>query len=50
MATRVYEVETGRSARIRGDAHLAAVKNRKMISVLFKNKENEHKNDEMRVI
>ena len=47
--TRVYEGETGRSARIRGDEHLAALKKQKNYSVLFKHKENEHKNEEMRI-
>ena len=47
--TRVYEGETGRSARIRGDEHLAALKKQKNDSVLFKHKENEHTNEEMRI-
>ena len=46
---KVYEGETGRSARIRAKEHMADFKNKRQKSVLFKHKENDHKHEEMHV-
>ena len=43
--TKVYEVESSRSARIRGSEHLSDLDKQRSSSVLFKHKENEHKHE-----
>ena len=45
---RIYEGESSRSARIRGEEHAREFKNQKINSVLFKHKQNEHQNEEMK--
>ena len=46
---RIYEGESSRSARIRGGEHYNDLKKEKECGVLFKHKQNEHKNEEMEV-
>ena len=43
--TKVYEGETGRSARTRGAEHLKEFEKKKEKSVLFKHKLTDHKNE-----
>ena len=45
---KVYEGETGRSARLRGAEHVADLKNKRKNSVLYKHKMCEHKNEEVK--
>ena len=45
---KVYEGETGRSARLRGAEHVADLKNERKNSVLYKHKMKEHKNEEVK--
>jgi hypothetical protein len=42
---KVYEGETARSARIRGAEHLKEFEQKKEKSVLFKNQNSDHKNE-----
>ena len=44
---KVYEGETARSARIRGVEHLRGFKGEKSDNVLYKHKQNDHKNEDM---
>ena len=46
---KVYEGETGRSARLRGGEHLAGLRLKRRTNFLFKHKENDHKNEEMHI-
>ena len=46
--TKVYEGETGRSARIRGAEHLKELEKKKEKSVLFKHKMNDQKNEDVK--
>ena len=46
---RVYEGESSRSARIRGNEHLSDLKNQRSSSVLFKHKEKEHQFENMEI-
>ena len=46
--TKVYEGETGRSARTRGAEHLKEFEQKKERSVLFKHKMTDHKNEDVR--
>ena len=46
--TKVYEGETGRSARTRGAEHLKELEKEKEKSVLFKHKMNDHKNEDVK--
>ena len=46
---RIYEGESSRSARVRGREHIADFENKRPNSVLYKHKENEHKNEEMKI-
>ena len=46
--TKVYEGETGRSARIRGAEHVRDLEGKKEKSVLFKHKMNDHQNEEVK--
>ena len=46
---RVYEGETGRSARLRGTEHFRDFKNKKSGSVLYKHKELEHTEEDIEV-
>ena len=43
---KVYEGETGRSARIRGAEHVSDIENKREKSALYKHIKNEHKDDE----
>ena len=45
---KVYEGETGRSARTRGAEHLKEYEKKKEKSVLFKHKMTDHKNEDVR--
>ena len=45
---KVYEGETGRSARIRGAEHLKELQLKKEKSVLYKHKMSDHKNEEVK--
>ena len=45
---KVYEGETGRSARIRGAEHVSDLKNKREKSALYKHVKNEHKNEEVK--
>ena len=45
---RVYEGETGRSARIRGAEHLKELEKKKEKSVLYKHKLTSHKNENVK--
>ena len=45
---KVYEGETGRSARIRGAEHLKDFQKERKQSVLFKHKMTDHKNEQVR--
>ena len=42
---KVYEGETGRSARVRGAEHVKDLEKKRLKSVLYKHKINEHKNE-----
>ena len=46
--TKVYEGETGRSARIRGAEHVKDLEKKKEKSVLFKHKMTDHKNENVK--
>ena len=46
---KVYEGETGRSARLRGSEHLAGFRLKRKTNFLFKQKEDDHKNEEMQI-
>ena len=46
--TRVYEGETGRSARIRGLEHLKDFEKKKKTSALVKHADSEHRNEEIK--
>jgi hypothetical protein len=45
---KVYEGETGRSARIRGAEHVKDLEGKKQKSVLFKHKITDHKNENVK--
>ena len=45
----VYEGETSRSARIRGGEHMRDLEKKNPSGVLYKHKEIEHKNEEMKI-
>ena len=45
---KIYEGESSRSARIRSKEHVAAYKNQKADSVLFKHKMSDHKNEKVK--
>ena len=45
---KVYEGETGRSARIRGAEHVKELEGEKHKSVLFKHKMTDHKNEDVK--
>ena len=47
-SVKVYEGETGRSARLRGAEHLKQLENKSENSVLFKHKMAAHKNDDVK--
>ena len=44
----IYEGESSRSARIRGEEHAAGLRNKNPTNVLYKHKQNEHKNENMK--
>ena len=46
---KVYEGETARSARLRGQEHFSDLKHKRSKSVLFKHKQIEHKNEDMKI-
>ena len=46
--TKVYEGETGRSARVRGVEHLRDLEKKKEKSALFKHKENDHQQENVK--
>ena len=46
---RIYEGETGRAARVRGKEHFSGFKNKNTKNVLYKHKQTEHREEDIKV-